>query len=206
MAEHRRLLQQLLHQGDRAVQRNDAGCRGAAAEFQRRALPAGQLHRIAQERRQRDNHDRRPRRQQVVGGQRQVPGFLPPDRDPLRVSGRVADRRGRQCGLQRLQGCRSRHQHRDRSLLGIQTPDGFRQGDGVERGRLRGFHRLRVLPAGREHPDRVDGGPAAAGRPTGRCSGAAVPDHQDQPVDDLRQAVEGGRPRGDRRDHPGRPG
>ena len=88
----------------------------------------------------------------MVGGERPIPGLLPPDSHAVRVPGRAADRRERQRRLQRVQGRRPRHEHRGRPLCRIQTPGGVPEGDVVQRRRLRGVHRLRVLPAGRESP------------------------------------------------------
>ena len=117
----------------------DTGRRGAAAAFQRRALPAGQLHRIAS---RNDNAitmtDARDGSKWSTANQKYqdffrqiVTRFEFQDALLIDAAGSVV--------FNACQGCRSRHQHRDGSLLGIQTPGGLRQGDVVERGRLCGL-------------------------------------------------------------------
>src|SRR3954453_758625 len=113
----------------------------------------------------------------------------------------------RQHRLQRLQGRRPRIQHSQRPVQGRRPHRGVRQGHGIPRRRLCRHHRLRRLPARR----RADGLDGVSRRPPGSRrggAGPAIPDLEDQSVDDDGQAVGRIRDGQDRRDihrRPGRP-
>ena len=182
---------------------NRLECRCFAADVEYTEVPAGLLHGTVHRLGQVDQIRRRPGRQRLVGGQCPLQRLLPRDRAPLRVRGRVAARHQRQRRLQRLQGCRPRHQHPHRPLPRGPTARRLPEGAGLQCRRLRRCHRLRRLPA-RRRANGLDGVAGRASGPSGRRSGTAVPDLQDQSFDDGGQAV-GSRGDGqDRRDVPGR--
>ena len=136
MAEHRRLLQQHVHQGDRGFIGTTLD---AAALLPRSNADATcrPIHNcIAQERRQRDHHDRRPRRRRSTANAK-YQDFFRQIVTRFEVSGRAADRRDPAVMWSSTPTRVSiRHQHRDGSLLGIQLQAAFAKDDVVERGRL----------------------------------------------------------------------